>query len=122
MRKLIAFVMLLCATMFPANAITSAHELSKDGYYYEQSTFTRLELRVIIYPVPDLVMLTKLYELHYPDQPFPEGKVVKGFTLLNPNTNMCEIYIIDPTKLYEPEYLGHEMMHCVYGYFHPHQK
>jgi hypothetical protein len=35
---------------------------------------------------------------------------------------LCIIHIMDPKVVYEPELLGHEMMHCIYGNFHPNQR
>lgn len=30
----------------------------------------------------------------------------------------CTIHIIDPERVYKPEYIGHEIMHCWAGRFH----
>ena len=30
----------------------------------------------------------------------------------------CTIYMIDPSTRYEPEWIGHEMAHCIYGQWH----
>ena len=31
---------------------------------------------------------------------------------------VCEIHTIDPKIIYEPEWLGHELTHCIYGRWH----
>lgn len=37
------------------------------------------------------------------------------------NNQNCIIHIVEPEKLYVPEFYGHEIMHCVYGDWHPGQ-
>lgn len=37
------------------------------------------------------------------------------------NNYRCTIHIIDPARRYKPETYGHELVHCLYGDFHPSQ-
>lgn len=34
------------------------------------------------------------------------------------NGNRCEVHVVDPRVNYMPEYIGHEITHCLYGQFH----
>ena len=34
----------------------------------------------------------------------------------------CIVYIKDPDWVYEPEYIGHEIAHCLFGKWHPSQR
>ena len=39
-----------------------------------------------------------------------------AFTVSNENT--CTMHIMDPRVKYQPEYVGHEFLHCMYGQWH----
>jgi len=43
---------------------------------------------------------------------------VSAFTYWNMQTATCKIFIKDPAWSYEPEYIGHEVAHCIWGRFH----
>lgn len=43
---------------------------------------------------------------------------VSAFTKWNPKSLTCKIYIKDPSWRYEPELIGHEVAHCIWGRFH----
>ena len=43
---------------------------------------------------------------------------VHAFSVYDPNTNICTIHIVKPARIYMPEHMGHELMHCVYGKWH----
>ena len=44
---------------------------------------------------------------------------VVAFTLLSKNDQTkCTIHMMDPYNAYEPEFVGHEFLHCVYGQWH----
>lgn len=43
---------------------------------------------------------------------------VVAFSTIRPPFDHCEIYMIDPAVKYEPEFIGHEFAHCVYGQWH----
>jgi len=45
-------------------------------------------------------------------------KNVSAFTLWNEDKGTCKIYIKDPVWKYEPELIGHEVAHCIWGRFH----
>lgn len=45
-------------------------------------------------------------------------KNVSAFTLWNESAGTCKVYIKDPDWSYEPELIGHEVAHCIWGRFH----
>ena len=34
------------------------------------------------------------------------------------NPSICTIHMMDPAVSYQPEFVGHEFLHCVYGQWH----
>lgn len=51
-----------------------------------------------------------------------EWRNVSAFTLWNEGKGTCKIYIKDPEWKYEPELIGHEVAHCIWGRFHKGKK
>ena len=47
-----------------------------------------------------------------------QWKNVSAFTLWNESKGTCKVYIKDPAWKYEPELIGHEVAHCIWGRFH----
>ena len=43
---------------------------------------------------------------------------VSAFTLWIPETGKCTIFIRDPEWRWEPELIGHEVAHCIWGRYH----
>ena len=43
-----------------------------------------------------------------------------GKAVMSPNDNICEVFIIKPTRIDDIHTLtlGHEVLHCVYGRYH----
>jgi hypothetical protein len=47
------------------------------------------------------------------------GKVItEAFSIIDPNTNECTIYIKDPDWRYDAGSYGHELAHCIWGRWH----
>lgn len=123
MKSLLVYVMLFCGIMMPAYAdewedLHSEDYRAPDGYIFNKKTFTRYELQLKIVVVRDAIDLQKAYDRIYPKIPWKKKALLKGFAVLNEGTKTCEIYIVDPQVQYEPQYLGHELVHCMYGFFH----
>jgi hypothetical protein len=43
---------------------------------------------------------------------------IAAFSVLTPPFDKCTIHMIDPAVSYQPEFVGHEFLHCVYGQWH----
>lgn len=93
---------------------------SPDGYAYTQKEINAEFMIVQIKRFPSFEALTKAVEEDLgiiPDDALGFG----GYTLLKHEDGIsyCITYIIDPSKFYAPELIGHEMVHCMDGNFHP---
>jgi hypothetical protein len=41
-----------------------------------------------------------------------------AFGFVSPDRPACTIHIVDPAKDYRPEWIGHELTHCLHGQWH----
>ena len=51
-----------------------------------------------------------------------EWETISAFTKWNEEAGTCKIYIKDPAWKYEPELIGHEVAHCIWGRWHKENK
>ena len=47
-----------------------------------------------------------------------KSETLVAFSVLKAPFDTCTIHIIKPSTRYEPEFLGHEFAHCMYGQWH----
>lgn len=47
-----------------------------------------------------------------------EGRRLMAFGLVDAARPACTIHIVDPAKAYRPEWIGHELTHCIRGRWH----
>ena len=84
-----------------------------DGYAFRQKEFEHLEqnIKVVLFSNEESLRQTA-------DKVFgPNGKKIKAFAVWGKD-NQCVLYIKDPDWQYEPEIIGHELAHCIWGKFH----
>lgn len=85
-----------------------------DGYLFEKEDYpplTDLKIKMVYYDT--------LAELHQKaGEPKDSSLVAYTFPPSAENGFTCEIHVVDPRKLYWPEYIGHEFVHCLAGNFH----
>lgn len=90
------------------------NKVGNDGYKFGQKQYeqTPVSVNVITYKTEsELQSAAKARGANY------DGIV--AFTVLragDPST--CTIHMIDPAVKYQPEFVGHEFLHCVYGQWH----
>jgi hypothetical protein len=104
----------LLGLLLALTPISAAAAPSLDGYSFETEQFEHRTVTVTFVPLEkqtDLRALSEIAGLH------PRQGQVKGFTINGAGS--CTIYMMDPKVAYEPEFLGHELAHCIYGNFHP---
>jgi hypothetical protein len=89
-----------------------------DGYYFEKETFTRTEFPVEVILVKDADAIAAEIKKRNNIQGTVEPKNVAAFSVVRLNDPKCTIYMIDPKNKYEPEFIGHEFVHCIYGVWH----
>ena len=84
----------------------------KDGYTFGTKQYERssVQVNVVTYKTQ------KEYNAVLAEKKLPETTV--AFTVLRPPFDACTIHMIDPNIKYQPEYVGHEFLHCVYGQWH----
>lgn len=87
-----------------------------DGYEFKQAEYFYSGIRVEIVEHPSA---TEFYRAAARAGARAEdGATLYAFAELYP-PNRCRIHILDPRIDYRPEWLGHELAHCVYGRWHP---
>lgn len=90
----------------------------KDGYYFEKESFTRTNFPVEVILVKDAAAITAAIKERNNVHGTVEPKNVAAFSVIRANDPKCTIYMIDPKNKYEPEFIGHEFVHCIYGVWH----
>jgi hypothetical protein len=96
----------------------TSKQKGKDGYYFEKESFTRTEFPVEVVLVKDAAAITAEIKKRNNIQGTVEPKNVAAFSVIRLNDPKCTIYMIDPKNKYEPEFIGHEFVHCIYGVWH----
>ena len=117
---LLALVVLLSTLWIPFPSY--AREIGADGYSFYSKNVERKEVRVKIVTYKTYDALEKALKSHLGNDPkysAIKASRVEAFSILElPEYDVCTIHMIDPDVSYEPEYVGHEMMHCIYGQWH----
>lgn len=90
-----------------------------DLYTFERKQFDLERVTIHVIKHPSQPHLLASYQKQTGIKLAPGWKL-KGYAFPNPN-GYCELHIVDPAVNYEPEFAGHEFLHCVYGEFHPNQ-
>lgn len=90
----------------------------KDGYYFEKESFTRTEFPVEIVLVKDAAQMEAEIKKRKNIHGKVEANMVAAFSVIRTNDPKCTIYMIDPKNKYQPEFIGHELAHCIYGVWH----
>ena len=97
----------------------NSHVKGADGSYFEHETFTRTNFEVEIILMPNEAAIAKEISKHMDTV---HGTVtpanVAAFSTIRKDSKKCTIYMIDPKVKYEPEFFGHELVHCIYGIWH----
>lgn len=91
----------------------------KDGYTFETKQFDRSKVYV------NLVLFDSHSELLNEGWKLGIPRVLNrelvAFSRVSLDKNQCTIYLVDPQEEYQPEFLGHELAHCLWGKWHPSQ-
>lgn len=83
-----------------------------DGYQFGDRQYEResVQVKIVTYKTKrEFDAALRKYKL-------PEETV--AFTELYPPFDTCTIHMVDPAISYEPEFVGHEFLHCAYGQWH----
>ena len=116
---------LVACLVLSVNGAASARQRdAADGYHWEKAEYTRGEQSVRVHLFNSRSELERKYRDMggiLPEAPQGQFTVLNAFSSVNPMTDMCDIYAIDPAVEYHPESFGHELLHCFYGNWHPYR-
>lgn len=106
----------LFTTVLFAIALTSCKPTSNtgaDGYKFGEPQYEKQQVQVNIVTYKsqsDLLAAARQLGVDNPD--------VVAFSVLRPPFDVCTIHMVAPAVEYQPEFVGHEFVHCVYGQWH----
>jgi hypothetical protein len=103
--------------------MNAAHAGSKgaDDYRFGSKEYEMTDLSVKIVIAKNEVQFNRFAKANGLDpnrQTGLKATRVEAFSILHPREQQCTIYIKDPEWEYEPEFIGHELAHCVWGRWH----
>lgn len=100
-----------------AVALGGCNQQSPDGYTFEKAEYVQTDLRVRTVPVESREALLKLAP---PEARAKENETseLMAFGTLSKDGKSCTIYFVDARVNYQPQWIGHELAHCVYGRWH----
>ena len=101
-------------------ALVACNAEGSDGYKFEQKEYEHLAPNIEFRTVKNQTELEDAYRTAN-GTPLPTNRELKAFSILYPDTKTCIVFIIDPEEQYGPQWIGHEVVHCMYGQFHPSQ-
>jgi hypothetical protein len=112
-------VLFIAICLFLVGCDPVPNKKGKDGYYFEQETFTRTDFPVEVKLMQsEQEMINELKKRSTKIEGKVSPKDVAAFAVIRPNDKKCTIYMLDPKVKYQPEYIGHEFVHCIYGVWH----
>lgn len=93
---------------------TTSKKPGKDGFIFEGKDGEMLN------PNVQFVIMKNQEEFNEVRKKFfgHHWHTVQAFTRWRPETKTCIIYVKDPDWEYEPEFIGHEVAHCIWGNWH----
>lgn len=83
-----------------------------DTYRFEHKEWQHLAPPITVVVHPSIAALRAAA----PDSARSEGHILMAWSLIN--SGGCEVHIVDPAVSYQPEWLGHEVAHCLWGRWH----
>lgn len=105
------------APVFMFGCDNQPNKVGKDGYKFEKETFLRTEFPVEIILFPTEQALQTAFKART-GSTHNAAKNVAAFAVIRKADPTCTIYMLDPKTNYQPEFIGHELVHCIYGEWH----
>lgn len=109
--KKYVIILLLIATTVQAQRLGG---YGKDDFRFLQKEIENLTPGIEFILLKNEAEYNSVRKIHLGNQ----WKNVSAFTLWNESKGTCKVYIKDPAWKYEPELIGHEVAHCIWGRFH----
>ena len=113
MFKKVSLVALLLLT-----SCNPAPQKGADGYRFGEKQYEKFTVQINIVTYKSQTDLQKALG----NRADVASKDVIAFSELKPPFDTCTIHMVDPKVTYQPEFVGHEMLHCVYGQWHTNNK
>jgi hypothetical protein len=91
-------------------------EKGSDGYRFGEKEYEKTTVTI------EFVILKNEKEFNDAAKKYVPNRSREGlqaFGRLFPSKNHCILYIKDPNWKYKPEFIGHEVSHCIWGRWHP---
>lgn len=85
-----------------------------DGYAFSKAEYRRLSQPITFVEHRSLADLR--FEARGAGAP-DDGRELMAWSELR--NGGCTVHILDPVVRYYPEWIGHEITHCIYGRWHP---
>lgn len=112
----ILFAITLSSCNTPEDNTAYSSQIGADGYRFEQKQMDRRSFKVNVVVYTDANELRRAAAEALGPNPNVDPNYVVAFSVIK--SSSCTIHMMDPEVSYEPEFIGHEFTHCVYGQFH----
>ena len=110
MKHLLIFLLLVgCSDIM----IEDDKQYARDGYVFDRKEYEHTDVSIKFVLLKNEIERKNAFELFgkYSDR-------IAGYTVQSEDTNECTIYIKDTDWIYQPEIIGHEVAHCIWGKWH----
>lgn len=112
MKKILAATLVLAIAA--CNNTQPVQHKGKDGYTFGKKQYDKDVVTIRFVTHKSLDELQETARVLKVDNYSEVG----AFSELTPPFNNCIVHILDPAVKYEPELIGHEILHCKYGQWH----
>ena len=98
-----------------AFALAACGRQAPDGYSFDRKEFDRSRVEVSVFTYGgEAALRHAAAEMGVQ----PEGRKLMAFGFVEKGRAACTVHVVDPAVSYQPEWLGHELAHCLYGRWH----
>lgn len=113
--KRVGYVLISLAVGMMVAALMSCNEQpgAADGYVFSNAEYRRLSQPITFVEHHSLAELR--FEARTAGAP-DDGRELMAWSELR--SGGCTVHILDPSVRYYPEWIGHEITHCIYGRWH----
>lgn len=103
----------------------TAGGLGADGYSWGVAPPSSTEVLVTIVYHKSRAELLDSFAKSGGESSLEDGQDKSGpiyaYSVVNTAEHRCTIHALNPARKYTPQYLGHELLHCLHGQWHPQQ-
>lgn len=89
-------------------------QAAPDGYAFASAEYVQTEIALRVVLVPTQAELRRIAPRTVEN---PEN--LMAFGRISSDHKTCTVYMVDARTHYQPQWMGHEFAHCVYGRWHP---